>query len=85
MMKEHADEIRWRSDYLLEDTAMFGIADTRQLFKNNARVSRTCMFFDAAGGCDKSMKILRKVQAEKRKILKAIAGGNKASDGTGFS
>lgn len=35
--------------------------------------------FDAAGGCDKSMKILRKVQAEKRKILKAIAGGNKAS------
>ena len=79
MMKEHADEIRWRSDYLLEDTAMFGIADTRQLFKNNARVSRTCMFFDAAGGCDKSMKILRKVQAEKRKILKAIAGGNKAS------
>ena len=35
MMKEHADEIRWRSDYLLEDTAMFGIEDTRELFKKH--------------------------------------------------
>ena len=79
MMQEHADEIRWHSDYLLEDSAMFGTADTRQLFRTNDRKSRTCLYFDGASGSGQSVKLIKKIQAEKRKILKAIAGGNKAS------
>ena len=78
MMQEHADEIRWHSDYLL-DSAMFGTADTKQLFRTNDRKSRTCLYFDGASGSEQSMKLIRKILSERRKILKAIAGGNKAS------
>ena len=76
MMQEHADEIRWHSDYLL-DSAMFGTADTKQLFRTNDRKSRTCLYFDGASGSEQSMKLIRKILSERRKILKAIAGGNK--------
>ena len=79
MMQDHADEIRWHSDYLL-DSGMFGTADTKQLFRTNERKSRTCLYFDGASGSEQSMKLIRKILSERRKILKAIAGGNKPSE-----
>ena len=71
MMQDHADEIRWHSDYLL-DSGMFGTADTKQLFRTNERKSRTCLYFDGASGSEQSMKLIRKILSERRKILQPV-------------
>ena len=79
MVKDHGEEIRWKSEYVLEDEAMFGISDTQRLFGNGQRMSDVCLLFDGAGGSAQSVRLIRQIQAAKRKAESAIAMGKKAS------
>ena len=79
MVKEYSETIRWKSEYVLENEALFGIADSKQLFGTCSRVSRICLFFDGAGGSLQSVRLVRKIQEVRKKALAAIANGSRAS------
>jgi hypothetical protein len=79
MVKNHGEEIRWKSEHVLEDEAVFGISDTQLLFGNGHRMSDICLFFDGAGGSAQSIRLIRQIQAAKRKAESAIASGSRAS------
>ena len=79
MVKDHGEKIRWKSEHVLENEAMFGISDTKLLFGNGQRMSDICLFFDGAGGSAQSIRLIRQIQAAKRKAEMAIMGGNRAS------
>lgn len=79
MLEEHAEDIRWRSRYVLEDETLFGISDTMKLFGNNDRTSDVCLYFDGANGSIQSLRLIKQIQSAKRKAEKAIANGSRAS------
>ena len=79
MLKEHAEDIRWKSEYLLEGRTLFGISDEKKLFAGHSRVSTVCMFFDGAGGSAQSIQLIRKIQAAKKKAEQAITSGKRAA------
>lgn len=79
MLNEHREAIRWKSEHVIEDDALFGIADTKKLFGLHERTSNICLYFDGAGGSRKSVKLVKRIQAEIRKAKTAIAGGLKCS------
>ena len=79
MVREHGEEIRWKSEHLIDDEAIFGICDTKKLFGNHDRVSNICLFFDGASGSIHSNKLIRQIQAAKKKAERAIANGARAS------
>ena len=79
MLEEHAEEIRWKSKYVLEDETIFGISDTMRLFGNGDRTSDICLYFDGASGSIQSLRLIKQIQSAKRKAEKAIASGKRAS------
>ncbi len=79
MLKAHGEEIRWKSEHLIEDEAIFGIADVKRLFSSHNRMSNICLFFDGASGSIHSNKLIRQIQTVRKKAERAIAKGARAS------
>ena len=79
MLKEYGEQIRWKSEYVLDDEAIFGIQARKQLFGIHARESSVCLFFDGAGGSAQSVRLIKKIQAAKRKAEQSIASGKRAA------
>ncbi len=79
MVQEHGEKIRWKTQYVLEDDALFGIADVKKLFGSHDRTSNICLFFDGTGGSSGSVRLLKKIQTAKKKAEKAIASGSRAA------
>ena len=79
MLKEHADEIRWRSGCLLDDGTVSGTAAAIKPFSESPAESPACLFFDGEAASRESLDLIRKIQSEKRKIQRAIASGEEAS------
>ena len=79
MVSEYSEAIRWKSEYILEDDVLFGISDTKQLFARHERVSDICTFFDGSSGSTQSVRLSRQILTAKKKIVAAIANGNRAS------
>ena len=77
MMKEHGNEIRWRSMYLVGEEGLFGAADVKRLFTTHDRTSRICLYFDGVSGSKQSVKLNRAIIAEKKRIEDAFASGKK--------
>ncbi len=78
MLQEHSEEIRWKSRYVMDDVALFGISDVRKLFGNHERTSNICLFFDG-GGSSQSIRLIKQIQNAERKAEKAIANGGRAA------
>ena len=76
MLKEHMETIRWKSEYIIENDTLFGISDVKRLFGIYERTSGICLYFDGACGSIRSVRLIRKIQAELRKIKAAIACGS---------
>ena len=72
-------EIRWKSRYLVEDDALFGISDDVKLFGNHERISCICLYFDGANGSLQSVRMCRQILSAKKRVERAIAGGSRAS------
>ena len=79
MFLEHGEEIRWKSRYALENDAIFGISDEKKLFSAHERVSEICLFFDGSSGSEQSARLIRQIQAARRKIGKAIENGGRTA------
>ena len=79
MMKNYSETIRWKSEYIIENDALFGMADTHKLFGQHERKSNICLYFDGAGGSLKSVRLIRKIQTELRRIRKVLAEGLKCT------
>ena len=78
MLKEHADEIRWRSGYLLDDGTVSGTAAAIKLFSESPVESPVCLFFDGEAASRESLELIRKIQSGKRRIQRAIASSEEA-------
>ena len=78
MVREHSEEIRWKSEHVLDEDALFGIADEKRLFGNHDRISNICLYFDGASGSGQSIKLIKKIQIAKRKAESAIESGKRA-------
>ena len=79
MIDRHGEEIRWKSGYIIGDGSFFGISDNMKLFANQDRTSNICLFFNGMNGSAQSVRLSKKIVAEKKRIEKAIAGGNRAT------
>ena len=79
MLKEYAETIRWKSQYLLDcEDILFGIHATKQLFKALPRKSDICLFFDGTENSVQSNRLIKQIQTARRKAEKAIANGKRA-------
>ena len=79
MIDNHGEEIRWKSKYLLDDDALFGVSDVTRLFSTHDRVSKVCLFFNGSEGSIQSSRLIKKIQTEKKRLKKAIKDGRRAS------
>ena len=79
ILSKYGDVIRWKSEYIIENDALFGINDTEQLFSNNDRKSNICLYFDGVGGSTRSIKLIKEIQLARKKAVMAISQGRKAS------
>ena len=79
MQDAYSDEIRWNSKHVVSDDGVFGISDRVRLFGNHERVSQVSLFFDGAGSSQQSVRLIKKVNAEKRRLEEAISLGKKAA------
>lgn len=79
MQEAYASEIRWDSQHIVSDDGIFGISDRTRLFGTHERISRISLFFDGASSSQQSVRLIKKVNSEKRRIEEAIALGKKAA------
>ena len=79
MVEAHGDKICWKSEYLLENDVSFGISDRQRLFASHERESEICLVFDGCSGSLKSARLIRKIQAARRKALQSISSGKRAA------
>ena len=77
MLGQYKETIRWKSEHIIKDETLFGITDTKKLFGQHDRTSGICLYFDGAGGSLKSVRLIRKIQSELKKVNTAIACGTK--------
>ena len=78
MQEAYADKIRWNSRHVIGDDGIFGISDIVRLFGNHERSSRVSLFFDGASSSQQSVRLIRKINAEKCRLEDAITLGKKA-------
>lgn len=78
MYENHGNDIRWNAEYVLEEDAIFGIADQQRLFGDHERVSNICLYYDGGSGSLQSIRLIKKIQAAKRKAEAAISNGKRA-------
>lgn len=79
MMTEYAETIRWNVRYAINDSGIFGITDSKQLFSQHKDTAYVSLFYDASNGTDRSITLIRKVRTAERDAAKAIAEGKKPS------
>ena len=79
MAREFGETIRWKSEYIIEDDALFGISGNKKLFGMHERRSDICLYYDGAGGSIRSIKLIKKIQAAVRKAKLAISQQTKAA------
>ena len=79
LFKMYKEDIRWKSKYVLNNGALFGISDIAQISKEHDRKSNICLFFDGAGGSIQSVRLIKEIQTAKKRAEKAIAAGSRAS------
>lgn len=85
MLDAFCEKIRWNTQYLVSDSGVFGIAEKMQLFRNNPRTSTISLFFDGISGSHQSVRLLKKVTEEKRRIENLLAQGKNATVGKQFN
>lgn len=79
MVNDYINTIPWKSEYILKDEELFGINETKQLFKDHKRESNICLYYDGAKGSLKSIKLIKEIQAELKRINKNIEKGKKTT------
>ena len=79
MQEEYGEKIRWKSEYVLNGDAIFGISGVQKLYGNHDRKSNICLYFDGGSGSLQSIRLIKKIQVAKRRAEKAIQSGKRAS------
>lgn len=79
MIHDHSEDIRWKSEHVLKNDAIFGISDRKKIFSSHARESEICLFFDGSYGSMKSVRLIKKILSAKSKAEYSIAQGRKVT------
>ena len=85
MVKKHGDTIPWQPEFAVSDDGVFGITEETQLFKLHPETTGFVnLYYDGARGCHQSIKLIREIRQEKRRIEALIAAGKTASVSNGM-
>lgn len=75
MITTYADKIRWKVDYIVDRRGIFGIKDKTQLFSNSPKEGWTYLFFDAANGSERALRLIENVMETYSVVLSQIKEG----------
>ena len=75
MITTYADKIRWKVEHIIDGRGIFGIKDKTQLFSNSRKEGWAYLFFDAANGSERSLRLIANVMDAEKEALSAIEEG----------
>ena len=84
MVNDYASKIRWKSQFSVGDGGLFGISDKKQLFVKNPRISTISTFFDGVNGSRQSIKLIKDIKEEKKRLESCITNGKQPEVPKGF-
>ena len=85
MVKKHGETIPWQPEYAVSDDGIFGISEETQLFKDHPETTGFVnLYFDGDRGSSQSIKLIREIRQEKRRLEAELFAGNTASVPTGL-
>ncbi|MEE3423547.1 MAG: hypothetical protein VZR11_12720, partial [Succinimonas sp.] len=59
----------WQPEFAVSDDGVFGITEETQLFKLHPETTGFVnLYYDGARGCHQSIKLIREIRQEKRRI-----------------
>lgn len=70
MLEQHAQDIRWKVEHLVNEKGIFGITEKMQVFKTGSEKAQVALFFDGNIGTKKSIELI----ADVLKVFKEIKG-----------
>ncbi len=75
MITTYANKIRWKVDYIVDRRGIFGIKDKTQLFSNSKREGWAYLFFDAANGSERALRLIENIMEAHDVTLSEIKEG----------
>ncbi len=79
MITTYANKIRWKVDYIVDRRGIFGIKDKTQLFSNSKREGWAYLFFDAANGSERALRLIENIMEAHDVTLSEIKEGKALS------
>lgn len=79
MMERHAETIRWKVPYIINDEGIFGISETGKVFGNHPETAVINLFFDGSNGAARSLTLIRKIRKAAKTMQEQIDSGKKPS------
>ncbi len=79
MITTYANKIRWKVDYIVDRRGIFGIKDKTQLFSNSKREGWAYLFFDAAAGSERALRLIENIMEAHDVTLSEIKEGKALS------
>ncbi len=79
MLKEHAEDIRWKVSNVISENGIFGIKASSKIFGNHPEKAYMYLYYDGANGSERSITLIRKVMRGAEQIRKTVAFGEKPS------
>lgn len=85
MVKKHGETITWQPEYAVSDDGVFGISEETQLFKDHPESTGFVnLYFDGDRGSGQSIKLIREIRQEKRRLETELSAGKAVSVSTGL-
>ena len=84
MVQKHGAKIAWQPEYAVSDSGVFGISEETQIFKRHTVTGFVNLYYDGARGSYQSIRLIREIRQEKRRIDALISAGKTASVSQGM-
>lgn len=75
MINEYGQTIKWKTQYRIPGSGLFGISDSKQLFINRDTISDISIFFNGINGSYQSVKLMKQIDTEIDRLRAAISKG----------
>lgn len=79
MFNDHLNEVRWKVENVFTDDGIFGVTDHKPIFENSTKTHCIGLYFDANTGTVGSLRLIKKVRQEARRLQAALACGRTAT------
>ena len=79
MLNDHLNEVRWKVENVFTDDGIFGVTDHKPIFESSTKTHCIGLYFDANTGTVGSLRLIKKVRQEARRLQAALACGRTAT------